>query len=72
MPSSIFAVFIRPSDAVTVIIPSWTAKASRNQFPLASRKPIFLGIGQLLAANTPATRFARPAMAVVQKVPSSN
>ena len=35
-------------------------KASQNQFPSASRKLIFLGIGELLAANTPATHVARP------------
>ena len=51
MPSSIFAVFVRPSDAVTVIIPSRTAKLPEISFPLASRKLIFLCIGELLAAK---------------------
>ena len=60
MPSSIFAVFVRPSGAVTVIVPSRTSKLLEISFPVASRKLIFLGIGELFAANTPATHFARP------------
>jgi hypothetical protein len=73
MPSSIFAVFIRPSDAVTVIIPSRTAKLPKTSVPLASRKLIFLGIGELLAAQIRRLPILpAPAMTVVQKVPSSN
>jgi hypothetical protein len=49
MPSSISAVFIRPSDVVTVIISLMDRKASRNQFPSGISQANFLGHRQVIS-----------------------